>query len=332
MNQRSTFTIGLIILLAFGLAAPWVGLYESFLMKFWCFALFACAFNLLAGFGGLISFGHAAFFGGAAYIAGYAVKSLGFPPVLGIIAGGAFGAVIGALAGYLSVQRKGIYFSMVTLAMAQLVYFIFLQAPFSGGEDGLQNIPRGHLLPGASLSNNISMYYLVFAIFLAGFLAIARLVDSPFGQTIKAIRQNEPRAISLGYNVTAYKLAAFVLSATLAGIAGATKSVVFQLASLSDVHWTMSGEIILITLVGGLGTLYGPVIGALLIVALENQLATTAGSWSQVILGIVFIVCVSGFRQGIVGTCNEFARSRISLKPKSTAVAASRGHAERPSS
>ncbi|MPW19251.1 branched-chain amino acid ABC transporter permease [Paraburkholderia sp. CNPSo 3157] len=316
MSHRSGFTIGLALLVAFGIAAPWIGFYQSFLMKFWCSALFACAFNLLAGYGGLISFGHAAFFGGAAYIAGYTIKSLGFPPVLGILAGGLCGAGFGVLAGYLSVQRKGIYFSMVTLAMAQLIYFVFLQAPFSGGEDGLQNIPRGHLLPGVSLDNNVTMYYFVFAIFLAGFLAIARLVDSPFGQAIKAIRQNEPRAISLGYQVPNYKVAAFVISATISGIAGATKSVVFQLASLSDVHWMMSGEIILITLVGGLGTLYGPVIGAFLIVSLENQLATTAGSWSQVILGLVFIACVSGFRQGIAGTWNEWARMRLTFKAK----------------
>ncbi|TCF98626.1 branched-chain amino acid ABC transporter permease [Paraburkholderia strydomiana] len=328
MNQRSAFTVSLIVLVAFGVAAPWLGFYESFLMKFWCFALFACAFNLLAGFGGLISFGHAAFFGGAAYIAGFAIKSLGFPPLLGIVAGGFFGAIVGVFAGYLSVQRKGIYFSMVTLGTAQLIYFLFLQAPFSGGEDGLQNIPRGQLLPGATLNNNLTMYYLVFAIFLSGFLAIARIVDSPFGQAIKAIRQNEPRAISLGYNVSAYKLAAFVLSATLAGVAGATKSVVFQLASLSDVHWAMSGEVILITLVGGLGTLYGPVIGAFLIIALENQLATTAGSWSQVILGIVFIVCVSGFRQGIVGTWKEFAAKRFRFTPKVVALATSNQQTE----
>jgi len=316
MNTRR---ISLLALVAFGLAGPWIGIYPTFLMKFWCFALFACAFNLLAGYGGLMSFGHAAFFGGGAYFAGYLMKALGLPNLLGIAAGGIFGALIGCAIGFLAVRRKGIYFSMVTLALAQMVYFLAVQLPATGGEDGLQGIPRGEILHVLNLADNTHLYYVVFAVFLAGFLLIMRIIDSPFGQALQSIRQNEPRAISLGYDVQKYKLAAFVISAALAGVAGATKGIVFQLASLTDVHWTMSGEIILMTLLGGIGTLYGPILGALLVVALENQLASTAGSWGQVILGIVFMLCVSGFRQGIVGTVAPLWR-RVRARVRAKAI------------
>lgn len=289
-------------LLAVGLIAPWTGIYSVFLMKCWCFALFAVGFNLLIGFGGLTSFGHAAFFGGSAYLAGYAIKELGFPPLLGIASGTAFGALMGYAVGVLAVRRQGIYFSMVTLALAQMLYFVWLQAPFTHGEDGLQGIPRGQLVPGVSLDNNITLYYVVFAVFMLGFVFVWRVVKSPFGQALNAIRENEPRAISLGYDVASYKLGAFVISAALAGAAGATKAIVFQLASLTDVHWSISGEIILMTLLGGVGTLLGPVVGAFLVVTLQNELATRVGPWLQVILGVIFMVCVFSFRQGIVGS------------------------------
>ncbi len=290
------------VLLAFGLLAPWLGFYPTFLMKCWCFALFACGFNLLIGYTGLTSFGHAAFFGGGAYIAGYLVKEIGLPPLLGIAAGGLTGALFGCVIGFLAVRRQGIYFSMITLALAQMLYFVWLQAPFTHGEDGLQEIPRGQLLPGIDLSNTLVLYYLVFAIFVAGFLFVWRVVESPFGQTLQSIKDNEPRAISLGYDVGRYKLAVFVMSSVLAGVAGATKAIVFQLASLTDVHWAMSGEIILMTMLGGAGTLFGPVVGAFLISVLENELASRVGSWVQVILGLTFMVCVMSFRKGIVGT------------------------------
>ncbi|MGA0569971.1 branched-chain amino acid ABC transporter permease [Variovorax sp. VNK109] len=289
-------------LIVFGIVAPWTGIYPVFLMKAWCFALFAVGFNLLIGFGGLTSFGHAAFFGGSAYLAGYAMKELGFPPLLGIAAGAACGAALGYAVGVLAVRRQGIYFSMVTLALAQMLYFVWLQAPFTHGEDGLQDIPRGQLVPGVSLQDNMTLYYVVFAVFMVGFVFIWRVVESPFGQALNAIRENEPRAISLGYDVARYKLGAFVISAALAGAAGATKSIVFQLASLTDVHWSMSGEIILMTLLGGVGTLLGPVVGAFLVVTLQNELATRVGPWVQVILGVIFMVCVFSFRQGIVGS------------------------------
>lgn len=295
-------------LLAFGLLAPWSGIYSTFLMKVWCFALFAVGFNLLIGYAGLTSFGHAAFFGGGAYLAGYAIKALGLPPLLGVVVGGISGALLGWFVGTLAVRRQGIYFSMITLALAQMLYFLWLQAPFTHGEDGLQEIPRGQLLPGLPLTNNLTLYYFVFFIFLAGYLAVWRITESPFGKALHAIRENEARAISLGYNVSRYKLGAFIISAAIAGVAGATKSIVFQLASLTDVHWSMSGEIILMTLLGGMGTLLGPVVGAFLVVTLQNELASRVGSWVQVILGMTFMVCVLVFRKGVVGTGLDLLR------------------------
>jgi branched-chain amino acid transport system permease protein len=287
-------------LLAAGLIAPFL-LYPTFLMKVLCFALFASAFNLLLGYVGLLSFGHAAFFGASAYVCGYLCRTLGATPELGILAGTACAGLLGALFGLLAIRRSGIYFAMITLALAQLVYFVELQLPFTGGEDGLQGIPRGRLFGLIDLSNNLAMYYFVLAIFVAGFWLIHRTIHSPFGQVLKAIRENEPRAISLGYDVDRYKLLAFVLSSTLAGLAGATKAIVFQLASLTDAHWHMSGEVVLMTLVGGLGTVLGPSVGALTIVGLENLLADKVGPWVTVIMGAIFVACVLVFRRGIVG-------------------------------
>jgi branched-chain amino acid transport system permease protein len=298
-----------VALVLVGAAAPFL-VYPTFLMKVLCFALFASAFNLLLGFAGLLSFGHAAFFSASAYVCGYFCKTLGVTPEVGILAGTACAAVLGALFGLLAIRRAGIYFAMITLALAQLVYFIELELPFTGGEDGLQGIPRGRLLGLIDLSNNLAMYFFVLAIFLAGFWLIHRTIHSPFGQVLKAIRENEPRAISLGYAVDRYKLLAFVISATLAGLAGATKSIVFQLASLTDAHWHMSGEVVLMTLLGGLGTVLGPSVGALTIVGLENLLADKVGPWITVIMGAIFVVCVLLFRRGIVGELGalRFAR------------------------
>jgi branched-chain amino acid transport system permease protein len=311
MNKK----IGYLAALAIALAAPFVA-YPVFLMKALCFALFACAFNLLIGFTGLLSFGHAAFFGSAGYVAGYAIRSWGLPFEAGVLLGMASGAVIGLVIGMLAIRRQGIYFSMITLALAQMLYFVCLQAPFTGGEDGLQGVPRGKLLGVLDLSNDMVMYYVVLAIFIAGFALIMRTVHSPFGQVLKAVKENEPRAISLGYDVDKYKLLAFVLSATLAALAGATKTVVLGFETLTDVHWTMSGLVILMTLVGGLGTLAGPIVGALVIVSLENKLGDL-GSWLAqltniewfnsigesvtIVTGFIFIVCVLAFRRGIVG-------------------------------
>ncbi|HEY1092562.1 MAG TPA: branched-chain amino acid ABC transporter permease [Burkholderiaceae bacterium] len=326
MNKK----IGYLVALAIALAAPFVA-YPVFLMKALCFALFACAFNLLIGFTGLLSFGHAAFFGSAGYVAGYAIRSWGLPFELGIILGMAAGAAIGLVMGLLAIRRQGIYFSMVTLALAQMLYFVCLQAPFTGGEDGLQGVPRGKFLGMLSLENDMAMYYVVLAICIAGFALIVRTVHSPFGQVLKAVKENEPRAISLGYDVDRYKLLAFVLSATLAALAGATKSVVLGFETLTDVHWSMSGLVILMTLVGGLGTLAGPIVGALIIVSLENKLGDL-GSWLAqltnidwfnsigesvtIVTGFIFIVCVLAFRRGIVG---EFSAlfSRKSDSPAS---------------
>ncbi|WP_102224554.1 branched-chain amino acid ABC transporter permease [Acidimangrovimonas sediminis] len=292
-----------ILLLGFVLLAPFF-LYPVFVMQLLCFALFACAFNLLIGFTGLLSFGHAAFFGGAAYICGHVLTAWGFPPLLGIIAGGLFAAVLGLVVGALAIRRQGIYFAMITLALAQIVYFFALQLPFTGGEDGLQGIPRGYLLGFINLNDSLNMYYFVAVVFLVGFLAIYRTIHSPFGQVLQAIRENEPRALSLGYNVDRFKLIAFVLSATLAGVAGSTKAIVFQFASLTDVHWSTSGEVILMTLVGGMGTIFGPVLGAFIVVALQHVL-TGIGSWVQVVIGATFVACVLVFRRGIIG---EIAR------------------------
>jgi branched-chain amino acid transport system permease protein len=275
-------------------------LYPVFLMKVLCFALFACAFNLLIGYVGLLSFGHALFFGWAAYVAAHAAKVWGWPPELAILAGTAVAMLLGLATGALAIRRQGIYFSMITLALAQMAFFFALQAPFTGGEDGLQRVPRGTLLGLFDLRNDLVMYHFVLAVFLGGFALIYRIVHSPFGQVLKAIRENEPRAISLGYRVDQYKLAAFVMSAALAGLAGAVKAIVFQLASLSDVHWTMSGEVVLMTLVGGLGTVFGPIVGAAVIVAMQNYLAEL-GSWVTVVQGAIFVICVLAFRRGIVG-------------------------------
>ncbi|MCM2250803.1 MAG: branched-chain amino acid ABC transporter permease [Ramlibacter sp.] len=279
--------------------APLV-IYPVYLMKVMCFALFACAFNLLIGFAGLLSFGHAMFFGIAAYSAGYAAKAWGVTPELAVLFGSACAAALGLASGLLAIRRQGIYFAMITLAIAQMVYFLVAQAPFSGGENGLQGVPRGRLFGVIDLENMTAMYLFVFAIFLFGFFVVWRAVHSPFGQVLKAIRENEPRAISLGYKVARYKLLAFVISAALAGLAGATKTLVFQLAALPDAHWGMSGEVVLITLLGGLGTLLGPVVGAAIIVAMDNWLAHL-DTWVMVIQGVIFMACVLGFRRGIVG-------------------------------
>ena len=280
--------------------APHVGIYPVFLMKALCFALFACAFNLLLGFGGLLSFGHAMFLGIAGYVSAHAAKVWGAPPEVAIIAGTAAAAVLGLVTGALAIRRQGIYFAMITLAIAQMIFFFCLQAPFTHGEDGIQAVPRGRMFGIIDLSNTLSMYYVVLAIFLAAFLLIFRVIHSPFGNVLKAIRENEARAISLGYDAERYKLLAFVLSATLAGLAGATKAIVFQLASLTDVHWTMSGEVVLMTLLGGMGTNFGPVVGAFAIIGLESYLAVF-GQWVTVITGVIFVVCVLAFRRGIVG-------------------------------
>jgi branched-chain amino acid transport system permease protein len=285
-------------------------------MKILCFALFACAFNLLIGFTGLLSFGHAAFFGGAAYVTGHALKVWGVPFELGLLIGTAFSAATGWLIGGLAIRRQGIYFTMITLALAQMLFFVFLQAPFTGGEDGLQSIPRGYLLGAIDLRNDLTMYYVVLAIMVATFALIVRIIHSPFGQVLKAVRENEPRAISLGYEVARYKLLAFVLSAALAGLAGSVKAVVLGFGTLSDVHWSMSGLVVLMTLVGGMGTLFGPVLGAIIIIALENKLGDV-GSWlAQVteiewfntlgesvtmVTGLIFVLCVLAFRRGIIG-------------------------------
>jgi branched-chain amino acid transport system permease protein len=290
--------------------APHVGFYPVFLMKALCFALFACAFNLLIGYGGLLSFGHAMFLGTAGYVSAHAAKVWGFPPELAILAGTAASALLGVVSGALAIRRQGIYFAMITLALAQMIYFFYLQAPFTHGEDGIQSVPRGKLFGVLDLANTLTMYYVVLAIFLGGFLLILRVIHSPFGNVLKAIRENEPRAISLGYDAERYKLLAFVLSATLSGLAGATKAIVFQLASLTDVYWTMSGEVVLMTLLGGMGTIFGPVVGAFTIIGLENYLAGF-GQWVTVITGTIFVVCVLAFRRGIVGELARFLKKPL---------------------
>ncbi|AWI74836.1 branched-chain amino acid ABC transporter permease [Parazoarcus communis] len=303
-NNDSVFTrimpflFGLLFLI--GLVAPFA-VYPTFLMKILCFGLFACAFNLLLGFAGLLSFGHAAFLGTAGYVCGMLVRDVGVTPEIGLIGGTVAAGLLGWLFGVLAIRRTGIYFAMITLALAQMVYFVVLQVRATGGEDGFQGVPRGNLFGLIDLSNNISMYYLVFAVFCIGFFIIYRTVHSPFGQILKAIRENEPRAISLGYDVNKFKLMAFIISASLAGLAGATKTLVFQLASLTDVHWHTSGEVVLMTLLGGLGTILGPLVGAATVVSLQTELADTVGSWVTVIMGGIFVICVMLFRRGIVG-------------------------------
>jgi branched-chain amino acid transport system permease protein len=310
MNKKILWLAALVL----ALGAPFVG-YPVFLMKLLCFGLFACAFNLLIGYTGLLSFGHAAFLGAGGYVAGYALTALGLPMPVGILLGVLASSALGLVMGLLAIRRQGIYFSMITLALAQMVYFAALRAPFTHGEDGLQGVPRGTLF-GLDLGNDLVLYYVVLAIFIAGFALIVRTVHSPFGQVLKAIKENEPRAISLGYDVDRYKLMAFVLSAALAGLAGATKTLVLSFETLTDVHWTMSGLVILMTLVGGMGTLVGPIVGAFLIVALENRLGdfgawlagvthiewfSTLGESVGVVTGLVFVACVLLFRRGVVG-------------------------------
>jgi branched-chain amino acid transport system permease protein len=311
MNKKVLYAVALLLFLG----APFA-LYPVFLMKVLCFALFACAFNLLIGYTGLLSFGHAAFFGGAGYIAGFALKSLGLPTELGLILGTAFAALVGLVMGSLAIRRQGIYFTMITLALAQMLFFVFLQGKFTGGEDGLQGVPRGRLLGMLDLSNDTTMYYVVLAIVIAAFALIVRTIHSPFGQVLRAIKENEPRAISLGYDVDRYKLLAFILSAALSGLAGATKTLVLGFETLTDAHWTMSGLVVLMTLVGGLGTIVGPIVGAIVIIALENKLGdlggflarvtsvdwfNTLGDSVTIVTGLIFIVCVLAFRRGIVG-------------------------------
>ena len=296
-------------LLALALAAPFV-LYPVFVMKVLCFVLFACAFNLLLGFGGLLSFGHAAYFGSASYVAAHAAKVWGLTPELAILCGTATAAGLGFVFGGLAIRRAGIYFAMVTLAFAQMVYFFSLQAPFTGGEDGIQSVPRGDLLGIFSLRSDLTLYFFVLAIVFSGLLLIYRIIHSPFGQVLKAIRDNEPRAISLGYRVNRYKLGVFVLSAALAGLAGSTKALVFQLASLTDVHWSMSGEVVLMTLLGGMGTVFGPIVGAAVIVTMQNYLAGF-GAWVTVIQGVIFVIGVLLFREGIVGVLSRWLKKPL---------------------
>ena len=298
------------VLLALLLLAPVIGLYPVFVMKLLCFALFACAFNLLLGFTGLLSFGHAAFFGSAAYVAGWFIKAQGWSPELGMVAGVVASAFLGLVVGLVAIRRQGIYFAMITLALAQMVYFICLQAPFTGGEDGLQGVPRGNLFGILPLASDTTMYYVVAVIFLLCFLGIRRIVTSPFGQVLKMIRENEPRAISLGYEVDRYKLLAFVLSAGLSGLAGSLKTLIMGFATLTDVHWSMSGEVILMSLLGGVGTFFGPVVGGGIVIALQDTLADKVGAWVTVIIGAIFVICVLAFRKGIVGEVDAFMERR----------------------
>ena len=329
-KRVSSETLAFVAMVAILVIAPFVA-YPVFLMKALCFALFACAFNLLIGYGGLLSFGHALFFGWASYVAAHMAKvgaiSLPYPtgahvwgwlviplpplsPELAILFGAAVAALLGLVAGSLAIRRQGIYFAMITLALAQMMYFFALQAKFTGGEDGIQGVPRGRLFGLVDLADEKAMYAFVVVVFLAGFLLIYRIINSPFGEVLKAIRENEARAISLGYKTDRYKLLAFVLSATLAGLAGATKAIVFQLASLTDVHWSMSGEVVLMTLVGGLGTVFGPVAGAFVIVGMQNYLASF-GEWVTVIQGVIFVFCVLLFRRGVVGEVAHLLRIRL---------------------
>jgi len=294
------------VMVALLLLAPFF-VYPVFLMKALCFALFACAFNLLIGYVGLLSFGHAVFLGGAGYGSAHAAKVWGFPPEAAILFGTLVAAALGVVIGALTIRSRGIYFANITLAFAQMIYFFSVQAKFTGGEDGIQSVPRGVFLGLLDLRRPLTMYFVVLAIFLLGFLIVYRAIHSPFGQVLKAIRENEPRATSLGYRAEHYKLIVFALSATLSGLAGATKAIVFQLASLTDVHWTMSGEVVLMTLLGGLGTVFGPVVGAFIMIGLENYLATL-GAWVTIVQGVIFVVCVLIFRRGVVGELGRLLR------------------------
>ena len=299
MSRRGHWAWG--AALALLVAAPFIGLYPVFMMKAMCYAIFACAFNLLLGFTGLLSFGHAAYLGAAAYATGWLIRSAGWSTEMGLLAGMVTGAVLGLAVGLIAIRRQGIYFAMITLAMAQMIYFVCLQAPFTGGEDGLQGVPRGMLFGVLSLQSDLALYFVVLTIFVAVFLAIIRIVHSPYGQVLKAIRENEPRAISLGYDVDKYKLLAFVLSTAIAGLAGSLKTLVLGFATLSDAHWSLSGEVVLMTLLGGMGTFAGPVIGAFTIIGLQDYLADRVGSWVTVIIGVIFVVCVLAFRKGFIG-------------------------------
>ncbi|MFZ7309181.1 branched-chain amino acid ABC transporter permease [Comamonas jiangduensis] len=316
MTSKKLAFFGYGLLLLALIVAPFFGAYPVFVMKLMCFALFASAFNLLLGYTGLLSFGHAAFLGGAAYMAGHAIKVWSFTPELGIILGTLGGAVLGLVAGWLAIRRQGIYFSMITLALAQMLFFVALQAPFTGGEDGLQGVPRGKLFGLIDLSSDLTMYYVALVICVLGFLVIVRTVHSPFGQVLKAIKENEPRAISLGYDVNRFKLLVFVLSAALTGLAGSLKTLVLGFATLSDVHWTSSGHVVLMTLMGGMGTLSGPIVGSAIVVALENKIGdlgswlakltgfewfSTLGESVTIVTGFIFVVCVLAFRRGVMG-------------------------------
>ena len=302
-------TIAFVVMVVALLVAPFFT-YPLFLMQAMCFALFACAFNLLIGYVGLLSFGHALYFGWASYLSAYAAKAWGVTPELAILIGTAMAALCGLAAGSLAIRRQGIYFAMITLALAQMMFFFALQAKFTGGEDGIQAVPRGHLFGLIDLRNETAMYLVVLVIFLAGFLFIYRIIHSPFGEVLKAIRENETRAISLGYKTDRYKLVAFVLSATLAGLAGATKAIVLQLASLTDVNWPMSGEVVLMTLVGGLGTIFGPIVGSFVILVMQYKLAAV-GEWVLVIQGVIFVACVLLFRRGVIGELANKLRIRL---------------------
>ena len=302
-------TVAFLAMVGFLAVAP-AFIYPVFLMKALCFALFACAFNLLIGFVGLLSVGHALYFGWASYLTAYSAKAWGLPPELAILTGAATAALFGLVAGLLAIRRQGIYFAMITLAFAQMMFLVAVRAPFTGGEDGIQAVPRGTLFGLVNLNDQTNMYITVVVIFLAGFLLIYRIINSPFGEVLKAIRENEARAISLGYKTDRYKLVAFVLSATFAGVAGGTKAIVLQIASLTDVNWPMSGEVVLMALVGGLGTVFGPVIGAFVIIAMQNYLAQV-GQWVTVIQGVVFVACVLLFRRGLIGELANLLRIRL---------------------
>ncbi|RTL52827.1 MAG: branched-chain amino acid ABC transporter permease [Bradyrhizobiaceae bacterium] len=299
------------VVMAVALAlVPLTGLYPYFVMQALCFALFACAFNLLIGYSGLLSFGHAMFLGTAGYVSAHALKVWGLPPELGIVAGVVAAFALSVVTGLIAIRRQGIYFSMITLALSQLLYFVYLQTPFTHGEDGIQGVPQGKMFGVLDLSNTNTLYYVVLAVFLLSFLLIYRIVNSPFGEVLKSIRENEPRAISLGYKTDQYKLLAFILSGTLAGVAGAVKVFVAQNASLTDVHWTMSGEVVLMTLVGGLGTSFGPVVGAFVIIAMQQYLAGF-GQWVTVIQGAIFVICVLTFRRGIIGEIAHYLKRSL---------------------
>jgi branched-chain amino acid transport system permease protein len=309
-NRSTSDEMIVFVVMALALAiVPLTGLYPYFVMQALCFALFACAFNLLIGYSGLLSFGHSMFLGTAGYVSAHALKVWGFPPELGIVSGVVAAFALSIVTGLIAIRRQGIYFSMITLALSQLLYFVYLQTPFTHGEDGIQGVPQGMMFGVFNLANTNTLYYVVLAVFLFAFLLIHRTVNSPFGEVLKSIRENEPRAISLGYKTDHYKLLAYILSGSLAGLAGAVKVLVAQNASLTDVHWTMSGEVVLMTLVGGLGTSFGPVVGAFVIIAMQQYLAGF-GQWVTVIQGVIFVVCVLTFRRGIVGEiAHYFKRS-----------------------